>query len=247
MNKKKLFTTLACIGMTAVTAFGFVGCNNTPTTIWSNDFNEGNAGAFVSANITDNVDGTITLNDTTAPNGSTTQNYTYFGNEDKNLDWEDNMTISLKMKIENDSMTEGDYIVWSLALNGEDGNNMTEFPAFFVKGAEKVKFVYEFTGVDSYPTVTNSAKAVELSDDTYELNYIFSENKNDEILIKVTLKDSNGNQVFTSENEKITVINNPQYTAGDIITEDMVGGLRYLWLTRNSVAVTLDSLTVTAD
>lgn len=247
MNKKKLLTTLACVGMTAVTAFGFVGCGNNPTTIWSNNFTDGNAGAFVSANITDNEDGTITLNDTTAPTGSATQNYTYFGSTDKNLDWEDDMTISLKMKVDNSAMEEGDYIVWSLALNGENGNYMTEVPAFFVKGAESVKFVYEFTGVDNYPTVTNSNKAVELTNGTYELNYIFSENKNDEVLVKVTLEDSKGNKVFSSENEKLTVIDNAEYTAGDVVTNDMVKGLRYLWLTRNSVSVTLDSLTVTAD
>ena len=230
-------------------ALSFAACGG-KTTLWSADFTKGNQDIFgIYGNVADNQDGTITLSSNKGQNYSAS---TYFGQEGKNYAWnEGGLSVNLTLKVDTETLTNGEYFVWSLALNELDGTYLTELPVFFIGTESGVKFLYKFTAVDSdYAALAQEESAVSLTSGTYTVAYNFETQKNGEIELQVVLKNSKGKQVYASQASTFTVINptiheGKDYTSETVVKEDMVKGLRYLWLVRNSVDVVVSDLSIT--
>lgn len=251
----------ACAALlVAVMGLIFCACGGM-TTLWSSDFSKGNDGAFNVAggdygSLQENKDNkTITLTGVESKElaGVKVAGNTYFGeNKSKNYAWEKGgMVVEVKAKVDVDAMKEGGFYVWSLALNELDGTYLTELPTFFIGTENGVKFIYKFTGVDAdKATLAADEKAYTIKESGfYTVKYQFATQENGEIKVTVKLADESGKEVYTSDAETFKVINpsiheGKDYTNDTIVKEDMVKGLRYLWLVRTTVDVEVANVSV---
>lgn len=242
---KKVLKTIS-VALLITLSVLIVACNG-PQTLWQADFTKGNQDIFgVYGTPTEHTqEGYLTLSPVENENYSSS---TYFGkNTEKNFPWEKGgLTVSLTVDVKNSVLTEGKYAVWSLALNETDGSYITEEPAFFIGTSEGTYFLYKFTGVDAdYTQLANDESAVKLQDGKYTLNYIFTVNDKDEIMLKVTLNDCMNMEVFKSEGNNVTAIDHTGYTSTSILKQSNIAGLRYLWLARSNVSVDVYDLKIT--
>ena len=246
---KKSRKILAVGALAVVSCAALAGCGE--TNLWSADFTKEASEIFsvYSEGAEKTQDNTIIL----SPLGEGSSRYsasTYFGETDKNYDWQEGgMNVSYTVKI--GEMAEGDFSVWSLALNETDGKYLTELPTFFVGTEDGIKFIYNFTGVENdYATLVSDETAVAIEEGEYTVKYMLSVNKDEQLEVEVCLQDEGGRKVYSSEKETFTVIEpelheGKNYTNETIVKEEMVKGLRYLWLTRTSVDVEVLALNIT--
>ncbi|MBE7082806.1 MAG: hypothetical protein E7378_03955 [Clostridiales bacterium] len=244
---KKFFKGIVSACMVAACALLVTACGG-PTTLYEAKFANGNDGVFgLYGTVVDNQDGTITLqNDGNATYPTSAS--TYFGEADKNYDWEKGgLTVSLKVKVDKTQMGAGKFAVWSLALNEKEDDNvnyLTELPAYFVGTEAGVKFVHKFTGVDTdYDALVAQEDAVLLDDGYYTVNWQFDVNADDEVTLVVSLDNNAGQEVYASQENTFNVIDSSTNTG--VVTEEMVEGIRYLWLVRANADVVVDSLKIT--
>ena len=155
-KSRKIFAVGA---LAVVSCAALAGCGE--TNLWSADFTKEASEIFsvYSEGAEKTQDNTIIL----SPLGEGASRYsasTYFGETDKNYDWQEGgMNVSYTVKI--GEMAEGDFSVWSLALNETDGKYLTELPTFFVGTEDGIKFIYNFTGVENdYATLVSDETAV---------------------------------------------------------------------------------------
>lgn len=241
---KKIFKTV-CVALLLAVSVTLVACNGA-TTLWETNFGNGNQGVFGTyGQVTDNKEqGYVRLTTNAGENYSAS---TYFGqNDTKNYNWEKGgFTVSLTVGVDSEELSAGKYSVWSLALNETDGKYVTEMPTFFMGGNDGVYFLYKFTGVENdYNALIKDENAVKIDNGKYTVNYIFSANAEDEIILKVTLENENNQEVFKSENNKITAIDHEGYTSESILKQSNVKGLRYLWLARTNAPVNVYKLKI---
>lgn len=254
--KSASLTAFKLIGMLVLVAavvFGFAACAQ-PTSLWKADLSQDgvfntNSGSAEQpyGSVTKNADGTVTLKGSAANvTGELWSANTYFGETDKNFDYTNGMSISYTVNIDPATMKEGKHSVWSLALNGTNGAYLTELPTYFLGTENGVKFVYQFAGVDARGDVITNTKAYTITQKgSYTVSYKLTTAQNDEMNVQVTLKDANGKTVYASDAETFKVIDNEGATAGTIVKTDMIKGLRYLWLCRTNVDVTVSSVEIT--
>lgn len=241
---KKIFKTL-CVAMLLTFSVLVVACNG-PMTIWQSDFKNGNQNVFgVYGTPQENKEkGYVTLSPVEGENYSSSS---YFGkNTEKNFPWEQGgLTVSLTVEVNKSQLITGKYAVWSLALNETDGSYITEQPTFFIGDSDGVYFVYKFTGVETdYEALKNEQSAVKLVDGKYTVNYVFTINEQNEVILKVTLNNHMNQEVYKSENNKVTAIDHSGYESGAILKQDNIAGLRYLWLARTNVPMNVYSVKV---
>ena len=256
----KLTKGIALGAMALVSCATLAACGG-PRVLWESDFSNGNGEVFgIYGEIVENNDNTITLkpkiHDTKSTAGST-----YFEEADKNYDWvEGGMAVNFKVYVDSEALTNGEYTVWSLALNekyvveadeatgteaSEDINYLTELPVFFVGTNDGVKFIYSETGVDQddYVALVNTDEAVTLSTGYYTVGYDFNTDTDGTVKVTVTLKDNGGKEVYRSADNEFNVIDSTQYDG--VVSEDMIAGLRYLWCVRTTQDVKVQSVQVT--
>lgn len=241
---KKIIQTISVTLLITLSVL-LVACNG-PQTLWRADFTKGNQDIFgVYGTPTENKEkGFVTLSPVSGENYSSS---TYFGkNTEKNFPWEQGgLTVSLTVDVKNSVLNSGKYSVWSLALNETDGKYITEEPAFFIGDTDGVYFIYKFTGVDTdYNTLKNDQKAVKLQDGKYTVNYIFTVDNEQNVLLTVTLNNGMNMEVFRSEKNSVTAIDHAGYTSGAVLKQNNIGGLRYLWLARTNVSVDVYDLKI---
>lgn len=143
------------------------------------------------ANLTETKAGIVfNKSDSNAEYG--TSGATYFGEEDKNLDWDKNET-TFTFTLDLSTMKNGDFTVWVLSFNKEVDeiySHVDEIRFGIVKTAEGYK-ANEMMGVnhgaDNSEVILNNAKAVtasnnkvnvaiKVSADTEKVNYTFTFN-----------------------------------------------------------------------
>lgn len=240
--KKGLIKALSCGTMALVACTLLVGCGAKP--VYQADLTQD--GVF-------GIYGTVTPNEATksvtlAPQGETTKTAgsTYFGETDKNYDWlSGGMTVKLQMNITVDDYSATDYSVWSLALNETDGAYITEQTTFFVGTEDGVKFAYAAVGVDGYEQIRAGEEGYTITTDgKYTIVYDYNVNQEGNITLTVQLLNAQGQAVYTSADNAVTVIDHAGYTGGDALAQEDVKGLRYLWLSRTSVNVEVTDLTI---
>ena len=245
---KKFSKVLAALSLVLVAALVMVACGG-PTTLYKADFTQqGLFGLYGSAQL--NQDNTLTLK-SVEQDGVKVGPSTYFGESDKNYDWQEGgMQVAVSFKVNHEELQDGEYAVWSLGLNEKDGKYLTELPAFFVGTQDGVKCVFKFTGVDNdYVALAAQQDAVLLADGTYTLRYVFATKSNGEVEVTVKVEKEDGARVYASNAQTFTVIEptlheGKDYTSQTVVKEDMVKGLRYLWLVRASVDVVVTNLEV---
>lgn len=232
------------LGVLTTCVMALAGCGGGEKTIYENNFENGNNGAFTSlyGSFTEN-DNTITLlkdDSNVGPN-------TYFGSETKNIDWQGkNMLVSIKINIENEKFATNEGFNWAVALNGEDGNFINERYLYFRKYDDGVKVGYTANGSSDEinQEATSNDKAKLLNDGWYEI--IFDFHENDENLAKVTIKVmQNGSEVFKETDAILVNYNSETESYEDLKMED-VKGIRYGWFPFMSVpSLEVDDLKVT--
>ncbi len=245
---KRIYNYLAVLSLLIIGTATLCSCG--VSYLWQSDFSEGNNNVFgIYGTVVDNEDNTITLKKDASGNYSAS---TYFGQKSKNYDWQQGgMNVELKVYVDTNVLTNGNYFVWSLAINELDGTYLTELPVFFIGTSGGVKFAYSFTGVDAdYTTIANLENSATLTSGYYTINYKFKTEENGEIKATVTLVSEGGNEVYNSGENTFTVIDptiheGKNYTDTTVVKEDMVKGLRYLWLVRTSVDVKVASVAIT--
>lgn len=240
---KKIIKT-CCLLMVALLSITLVACGE--QVLWQADFTKGNQNVFgVYGTPEENKEkGYVRLSPVVNENYSSS---TYFGkNTEKNFPWEKGgMTVSLTVQVNSEELSAGKYSVWSLALNEKDGKYITELPVFFMGDETGVHFIYKFTGVENdYDALKKDEKTVKIADGKYTVNYTFTVNDKDEVIVKVTLNNEANTEVFKSENNNITVIDHEGYEANAIIKQSNIAGLRYLWLARTNAPVNVFGLKV---
>jgi len=242
----KITKLLATTALVAATSVALVGCGGGSNTLWKANFSQENNDVFTGYGvITENVaDKSVTL----AP--SQDQNYagfTYFGEIDKNYDWKKGgMTVEVKFDIDETTLTDGNYAIWSLSLNETDGAYITESPAFFIGTEDGIKFLHKNTGVDNdYALLAQDVTAVSIEGGEYTLKFDYNVNKAKDVTLTVSLYDNDGDRVYKSANNVVTVIDHAGYENGANLKQENVGGLRSLWLVRTTVAVEVEGLKIT--
>lgn len=244
---------LGVLALSLAIIFGLAACGG-PVSLWKADLSQD--GVFNTdsgevdkplGTITKNDDNTVTLKSSTADvDGELWAANTYFGEEDKNFDYTSGMDISYTVKIDPATMTEGTHAVWSLGINGSNGAYLTELPTYFLGTADGVKFAYQFTGVDDRDTVMANESAYTITEaGNYTVTYTLTTAENGELNVAVTLKDAANKTLYTADASTFTVIENDEYTAGTVVEEDMIDGIRYLWLTRANVDVVVAGVEIT--
>lgn len=182
---------------------------------------------------------TITLNKddvyATGPN-------TYFGETDRNLDWDtDGMIASIRLNIVANDYEIGEGFNYTVAVNGNDGEYVSERFIYVRKYAEGVKVGYIYNGssdeINQWATSSEDAKV--LADGWYTFKFDF--HKNSENIMKVTISviDSNNQTVFEVVDAKL---NKPDDSD---VNESDVSGLRYGWFSWMTVdSIECSELTV---
>jgi len=227
MNKFKKF--FAGVSFALISGMIITGCFN--NVIWEANLNNDLFGVYGTV---EQVDDSLVLK------RAQDQNYacsTYFGEEDKNFDWENGgLTVDLKVNIDTTKYGENDYSVWSLALNETDGKYITENSVFFIGTENGVKFIYKNVGVETdYNALKNEESAASLNSGDYTIRYDYNINNENEITLTINLLDSSNREIYRSIENEVVVIDHEGYTPNTPLNQDNVGGLRYLWLARTSV------------
>ena len=237
---KKFFKILTATTLLFVFSVVLVGCKS--NVLWKADINDNNLFG---------VYGTVEKNDNSLilkrPDGANYAGSTYFGESDKNFEWENSgLTVSLNVNIDTSKYGQNDYSVWSLALNENDGKYITENSVFFVGTDSNVKFIYKNIGVETdYSVLTEEETAVSLTTGDYTIKFDYNVNDNKEIILDVLLLDSENTKIYSSLNNKVVVIEHDGYTPNSPLKEENVGGLRYLWLARTTVNGVVKGLKIT--
>ena len=247
------FRLIGVLVLVTAVVLGFVACAK-PAPLWKANLSQDgvfntNSGddEMPYGSVTKNEDGTVTLKSSTANvDGELWAANTYFGEADKNFDYTNGMTVSYTVAIDPANMKEGKHSVWSLALNGTNGAYITELPTYFLGTENGVKFVYQFAGVDARNDVIKNENAYTVTQKgNYTASYKLTTAQNGELNVQVTLKDSNNKTVYTSKAETFEVIQNEGATPREVVKEDMIKGLRYLWLCRTNVDVVVSNIEIT--
>lgn len=160
---------------------------------------------------------------------------TYFGEEDKNFDWiAGGLTVNAKFKIFANDYDDNQGFNWTISLNGEDGNFITERSVYVRKYDTGVKVGYTENGSsnDINLDATSNDEAVLLPDGWYTFSFKFYENENNEIKLNISVINVYDETVFEHKNAGLGK------SDGVNVTKDEVKGLRYGWLSW----MTVDSL-----
>jgi len=246
MNKfGKILTAGALVAVAGVT---FAGCDDNskdnvpPKTLWTADLSAD--GIFGIYGTVEKNDGSVTLK---MPEGKNYAGSTYFGETDKNYAWVNGgMTVELNLNIDATDYDADDYSVWTLALNETDGKYITENSSFFVGHDEGVKFIHKAVGVDTdYEALAADTNAVDLESGSYTMRYDYDVNSQGEIVLTVSLLDSDNKEVYKSANNAVVVIDHAEHEAGSPVKQADVAGLRYLWLARTTVDGVVEGLKIT--
>ena len=247
------FKVLGILALSLAIIFGLAACGG-PVSLWKADLSQdgvfntdSGTAAQPYGSVTKNEDGTVTLKSSTANvDGELWSANTYFGEADKNFDYTNGMDISYTVNVDPAKMTEGTHAVWSLALNGTNGAYLTELPTYFLGTENGVKFAYQFAGVDDRETVMANESAYTITEaGNYTVTYTLTTAENGVLNVAVTLKDAANKTLYTANASTFTVIENEEYTAGTVVEEDMIDGVRYLWLTRANVDVVVAGVEIT--
>ena len=212
--------------------------------LWSANFSDGNNNLFGIYGTVENGENFITLK----PNQN--QNYagsTYFGETDKNYDWnKGGMSVKLSLDLSSSNFINGDYMVWSLALNEKDGAYITENSVFFVGTENSVKFISKNVGVDTdYNALASEDAAVTVKNDVYTVIFDYDVVEENKIMLNIKLNDASGKEVYKSTNNQVVAIDHEGYVSGSALVEENIGGLRYLWLARTTVNAKITGLQIT--
>ena len=181
---------------------------------------------------------TITLNKDANDDGPNT----YFGETDKNLDWDsDGMVASIKLNIVSSDYATGEGFNYTVAVNGNDGEFVSERSIYVRKYEEGVKVGYIYNGSSDQinQSATSSDDAKVLEDGWYTFKFDFHKNAQD--LAKVTIS------VVNDQNETVFEVVDAKLNKSDDsdINEDEVLGLRYGWFSWMTVdSIECSALTV---
>ena len=240
---KKITGIIATFAFIVMVGLTFTGCGSIKP-LWSADFTQGNNDVFGLYGSVEENDDYITLKRASG------QNYagsTYFGQSSRNYEWVDGgMSVNLKLDIDTTDFADGDYSVWSLALNETDGTYITENAVFLIGTDNDVKFIYKAVGVDTdYDALANDQSAVSLASGVYTVRFDYNVNSDDEITLTIVVLNNAGTQVYKSADNAVVAIDHADHVAGTQLTQDDVAGLRYLWLARTTVDANVVSLNIT--
>lgn len=167
---------------------------------------------------------------------------TYFGETDKNLDWDSDGTIvSIKLNIDSSDYAIGEGFNYTVAVNGNDGEFVSERSIYVRKYEEGVKVGYIYNGSSDQinQSATSSDDAKVLEDGWYTFKFDFHKNAQD--LAKVTIG------VVNDQNETVFEVVDAKLNKSDDsdIDEDEVLGLRYGWFSWMTVdSIECSALTV---
>lgn len=205
-------------------AIVFAACGGGQKTLFVSDFTNGNNDLFRNyGSVTDNDNGTITLNKSTdADNGA----MTYFGEEDRNFEWVENgYTASITFKIDGAAMTTGQGFTWTVSINDENKEFVDERNMYFRKYDEGVKVGYVYNGSNDAinADATSNEGSVLIPDGWYTANYTFYDDNN-VIKLDMSLVNEAGTTVFTVKDAKLSDENDAP------ITLDTFSGIRYGWV-----------------
>lgn len=240
---KKITKILSSVALVIMLGVTLTACGGAKV-LWSADLTKGNNNLFgIYGTVQDNKN-SITLK---RAEGQNYAGSTYFGETDKNFDWnKGGLNVELTVNLKTTDFDNGDYSVWSLALNETDGKYITETPVFFVGTANGVKFVYKNVGVDTdYAALASDKDAVSVESGKYTIVFDYSVEDNDNVELKIQLKDAKNKQVYESDDIAITAIDHAGYTGGQALKEENIKGLRYLWLARTTVDTEVTGLKIT--
>lgn len=240
----KFITSFAFVALLGVLLTGCGKDKNEPKELWSANLSDGNNNLFGIYGTVENGENFITLK----PNEN--QNYagsTYFGETDKNYDWnKGGMSIKLSLDLSSSNFANGDYMVWSLALNENDGAYITENSVFFVGTENGIKFISKNVGVDTdYEALAKEETAVTVKKDLYTVIFDYDVVEENKIVLNIKLNDASGKEVYKSTNNPVVAIDHEGYVPGSALVEDNIGGLRYLWLARTTVNAKVTGLQIT--
>lgn len=239
---KKFTKIIASFALVVLLGATLAGCG--ANVLWSADLSNGNNGLFGIYGIVEDGENFVTLK------RNENQNYagsTYFGETDKNYDWNNGgMSVELSLDLSASNFANGDYMVWSLALNQKDGTYITENAVFFVGTENGVKFIYKNVGVDAdYEALANEENAVSVTSGVYTVVFDYDIVEKDEVILNIILKDASFKEVYKSTNNQVVAINHQAYVSGLALVQNDIGGLRYLWLARTTVDAKVTGLKIT--
>lgn len=160
---------------------------------------------------------------------------TYFGEDDKNLEWKElGMTVLMKIYIDKNEMEENDFFNITLAVNNKTPSYYNERSLYFRKYADAVKVGYMMSGSDEAINLeaTGNAGAVTLETGWYVVKYNLHTYDNagtETVRVDISLLKEDGTVVFDAAKDQKFVNG-----ALEEITPDTIGGIRYLWLSAMS-------------
>ena len=232
---KKFLTTLSCFCLLVFVGIGLVGCNDPELNNYGFDASISPYNAKVLV-----TEAGVIMNrqdDTEITSSGTT----YFGQEDKNLEWNGkNATFNFVLDVS--SMEENDFTMWVLGFSKHNGDGT------YSHGGEEIRFGIAKT---SGGFVANSLVGIDHNDTTGEENLasittgginvnVGSDNKVN-VTIKVSFYENNEQQLTTNYT---FLLNETTISPAEKPLPNPVVGFRYLWNARtNCDGVVFSNLT----
>lgn len=234
---KKFAIMAGFLSIVIATVFLMAACGGAKP-LYMSDFSKSDNGVFSTSYgaVTHNAAAkTVTLKGNADKQGANT----YFGETDKNFDWVDGgMTVNAKFKIDSSKMDDGEGFNWGVAINGTDGNYLSERFVYVRKVGNDVKVGYTYNGSsDEINSIaTSNADAKVLADGWYTFSFKVYANANNEIKADIAVVNSDNATKFEAKNANFN--KTPDKTT--VTKKDEIKGLRYGWLSWINVAEGID-------